>query len=121
MRAYDALRKGNVVGVLADRADGGRQMRVPFLGRPAPLPTAPHTLAARAQAPLIACFGLYEGGNRYRIVFIDLGAPPPPNCRGDELAPCVTRYASLLEHYARNYPMNWFNFYDFWQSMERTA
>lgn len=121
LRAYDALSRGHVVGVLADRADGGAQAVVPFLDRPAALPTAPHILAARAQAPVVACFGLYEGGNRYRIEFVDLGAPPPANTRGAALTPFVARYAALLEAYAVRYPLNWFNFYDYWQATERAS
>lgn len=27
----------------------------------------------------------------------------------------LRRYAQRLEHYARQEPYNWFNFYDFWQ------
>jgi predicted LPLAT superfamily acyltransferase len=70
---------------------------------------------------VVACFGLYEGGNRYRIEFIDLGAPPPADSRGAALTPFVARYAALLEAYAVRYPMNWFNFYDYWQSAEQTT
>ena len=60
-------------------------------------------------------FGLYEGGVRYRVEFVDFGAPAPAGSRGAALQPMVDRYAALLAGYARRYPLNWFNFYPFWK------
>ena len=115
LRAYDALAQGGIVCVLADRVDGAASAaRSRFLSRMAPLPLAPHVLAARSRAAVLLCFGLYEGGNRYRIEFVEFGDPAPPAGSGAALQPVVDRYASLLEQYARRYPMNWFNFYPYW-------
>src|SRR5690606_14978112 len=63
LRAHEALVRGEVVALLADRIEpGAPSLEVDFLGRPALLPLAPHVLAARAQAPVLMCFGVYEGG-----------------------------------------------------------
>lgn len=121
MRAHEALAAGNIVGVLADRTDGAAKLPVRFMGRPTSLPIAPHVLAARSQSPTIMCFGLYEGANRYRIEFVDLGPPASPTSRGDQLQPAVDRYAEVLEEYARRYPLNWFNFYPYWADEEHRA
>jgi predicted LPLAT superfamily acyltransferase len=121
MRAHDALAEGSIVGVLADRTDGAAKLPVRFLGRSASLPTAPHVLAARSQAAVIMCFGLYEGTNRYRIEFVDFGPPSPRASRGDQLQPSVDRYAEVLEQYARRYPTNWFNFYPYWADEDQRA
>ena len=67
---------------------------------------------------MIMCFGLYEGGNRYRVEFVDFGPPPPVTGRGEQLLPAVERYAQILERYARSYPMNWFNFFPYWAHEE---
>jgi len=118
VRAHEALAAGEIVGALADRVDSGATLPVSFLGRSTLLPLAPHILAARSQAPVIMCFGLYEGGNRYRVEFVDFGPPPPVTGRGEQLLPAVERYAQILERYARNYPMNWFNFFPYWAHEE---
>lgn len=118
VRAHGALAGGEIVGVLADRVDGGATLPVSFLGRPTAMPVAPHILAARSQAPVIMCFGLYEGGNRYRVEFVDFGPPPPGPSRGKELSPAVERYTQILEHYARDHPLNWFNFFPYWAQQE---
>lgn len=112
--AHDSLQGGGIVAVLADRFDGGAGFTVPFLGRSTVMPAAPHVLAARSQAAVLMCFGLYEGGNRYRIEFIEFGEAAPVRSRGAQLQPAVNRYAGLLERYARRYPLNWFNFYPYW-------
>ena len=64
---------------------------------PTALPVAPHVLAARSGAPVLMCFGLYEGGNRYRIEFVEFGPAAPAASRGAALQPVVDRYAALLE------------------------
>jgi predicted LPLAT superfamily acyltransferase len=116
IRAHQALQAGCIVGILADRTDAVAKLPAQFLGRPTFLPVAPHVLAARSQAPVLMCFGLYEGANRYRIEFADFGPPASPASRGSELQPAVDRYADILEKYARRYPLNWFNFYPYWAS-----
>jgi predicted LPLAT superfamily acyltransferase len=115
IRAHEAVTRGDIVGILADRVDAGAPcLPARFLGRETVMPIAPHVLAARSQAAVIMCFGLYEGGNRYRLEFVDFGPAAARTSRGDALRPVVQRYADVLEQYARAYPQNWFNFYDYW-------
>jgi predicted LPLAT superfamily acyltransferase len=114
LRAYEVLERGGIVAALADRADGAAHLDSPFFGRPAAFTIGPHVLAARAGASVLMCFGLYEGGARYRIEFAEFGPPAPRDSRGAALQPVVDRYVSLLERYARRTPRNWFNFYPYW-------
>jgi predicted LPLAT superfamily acyltransferase len=114
LRAHEALTRGEIIALLADRVESGAALETKFLGRTTVMAVAPHILAARAEAPVILCFGLYEGGNRYRIEFAEFGATAPPASRGAQLQPAVDRYSAVLEQYARRYPLNWFNFYPYW-------
>ncbi len=116
LRAYDLLTQGEIVAVLADRVDGAASLPVNFLARGTAMPIAPHVLAARSGVPTLMCFGLYEGGNRYRIEFVESGATASSASRGAELQPVVDQYAAMLEQYARRYPLNWFNFYPYWRT-----
>ncbi|MBT9488864.1 MAG: lipid A biosynthesis acyltransferase [Rubrivivax sp.] len=118
LRAHDALSQGSVVALLADRVDGAARRPVQFFGHATAMPTAPHVLAARSEAPVLMCFGLYEGGRRYRIEFIEFGPAAAPTSRGPALQPVVDRYAALLEAQARSRPLNWFNFYPYWSSSD---
>jgi predicted LPLAT superfamily acyltransferase len=113
----EACREGAMVALLADRGRAHETLRrVPFLGKPAPFPVGPWLLAHTLQVPVMLCFGLYLGGNRYRLIFepfaerVDI----PRDARGSVLDDLMGRYVQRLEHYARLYPYNWFNFHDVW-------
>ncbi len=119
LRAHEALVRGEIIALLADRVDAAAQsLPARFFGHTVSMPIAPHVLAARSGAPVLMCFGLYEGGNRYRVEFVEFGPAAPTASRGAALQPVVDRYAQLLEQYARRYPLNWFNFYPYWSSRE---
>jgi predicted LPLAT superfamily acyltransferase len=118
LKAYDIVTGGAMVAVLADRVESAASLPVRFLDRMTTMPIAPYILAARCAAPAIICFGLYEGGNRYRIKFIEAGSTASVTSRGDELRPMVENYAAVLEQHARLYPLNWFNFYRYWDKRE---
>ncbi len=121
LRVTEQLDKGAWVGMLADRAisDSG-MVRVPFLGGEAAFPTAPFRIAALTGRPVILMLGLYSGGNRYELHFETLieSAILPRSNREEVLEQWIRLYASRLEHYCRQAPFNWFNFYAFWASPE---
>ena len=114
----EALDEGALVTLLVDRArPGNAVVTADFLGAPAPFPTAPWLLAAAVKVPVVLCFGLYRGGNRYDLHF-ELFSDSLTIERGNReaaLKAIVQRYAERLAHHARSAPYNWFNFYDFWQ------
>ncbi|HET9444730.1 MAG TPA: hypothetical protein VFO35_00625 [Steroidobacteraceae bacterium] len=115
----EALDDKALVTLLVDRARPGNEVVLcDFLGRPAPFPLSPWQLAAALNVPVVLCFGLYRGGNRYDMyfeTFADTMAVERTR-REQYLREAVVRFASRLEHYARDAPYNWFNFYDFWQT-----
>ncbi len=113
----DALAKGAMIGVMADRAGPGeRTLDVCFLGDSAPLPLGPWTLAAVLKVPVILCFAIYQGGNNYKVTFKQVadGSAVPRGQRRAIVQQNIVLYAEQLAHIARAHPYNWFNFYDFW-------
>jgi predicted LPLAT superfamily acyltransferase len=117
----EALDEQSLVTLLADRARPGNQvMTVDFLGRPAPFPTAPWQLAAALKVPVVLCFGLYRGGNRYDLYFEPFAdqLKLERSRRDAELRQTIQRFADRVAHHARNAPYNWFNFYDFWRAAD---
>jgi len=114
----EGCRDGALVAMLADRGRGHEVLRrTGFLGSPAPFPISPWLLAHTLQVPVVLCFGLYLGGNRYKLVFEPFSEQVqiPRQLRGPALDALIARYAQRLEHYVHVAPYNWFNFYDFWQ------
>jgi predicted LPLAT superfamily acyltransferase len=119
LRVKERLDDGALVGMLGDRSlahDGTAQ--VEFFGEPAGFPLGPWRIAAMLRRPVILMVGLYRGGNRYDIHFERLAdfSAATRETRGAAQREAVARYAARLEHYGRDAPFNWFNFFDFWQS-----
>ena len=115
---YEVCRQGGVVAMLADRGRGNEVLRrTTFLGASAPFPISPWLMAHTLQVPVMLCFGLYMGGNRYRLVFEPFAerVQIPRHQREQALDTLIARYAQRVEHYIHVAPYNWFNFYDFWQ------
>ena len=112
-----ALEQGDLLGMMADRVHAGdRSVTVQFMNRSARLPEGPWILAGALQVPVILAFGIYAGGNRYRLRF-ELLAQRVDLPRADRAA-AIQRYAQTyadrLESQVRTAPYNWFNFFDFW-------
>jgi lauroyl/myristoyl acyltransferase len=105
-----ALRRGEVVAVQGDRALGTRgDVLVPFFGRPAPFPLGPFILARAVGVPLVPAFCLLDADYRYRVKV----AEPFLVARGRE-EDAARAWVSVLEDVVREYPTQWFNFFDVW-------
>ncbi len=122
LRVIEQLDKGAWVGMLADRAisDNG-MVAVPFLGSSALFPSAPFRIAAMTGRAIILMIGLYRGANRYDLHFETLvdSAVLPRAERERVIEQWIRLYASRLEHYCREAPYNWFNFFEFWPNDEK--
>lgn len=124
LAAAEACAQGGMVALLADRAGPLEAQRaVDFLGAPALLPVGPWLLAAALQVPVLLCFGLYRGGNRYRLVFEPFAdcVTIPRDRRDTTLDELLGRYAARLEYYVHVAPFNWFNFHDFWRPAQDSS
>jgi predicted LPLAT superfamily acyltransferase len=114
---HTAARAGALIGLLADRARPGEALReVDFFGERAGFPVAPYLIASLLEVPVVLCFGLYRGGNRYDLYFETFAEELKIARvqRAEQFGQWAQRYAARLEHYTRLNPYNWFNLYDFW-------
>ncbi len=114
---HEAILQGAAVTLLADRArPGNATVPVDFLGAPAAFPSAPWLLAAALKVPVVLCFGLYRGGQRYDLYFEPFSRclEIPRAGRATAVIEITQRFADRLSHYVRLAPFNWFNFYDLW-------
>jgi len=116
-----AMRRGEVVAMLGDRAYGSPVARIPFLGGTASFPVGAYVLAAIAGAPLVHVFNLREPGGHYRFFGFPPQRPqmPPHDQRDARLRDYATRFAQDLETILKRDPLQWYNFYPFWDQTER--
>ncbi len=107
---------GAWVALLADRAAGGRTVTVDFFGRPAEVAAGPWLLAAALRCPVVFCACVYDEPNRYTLLaeplfeVVELDRAD----RDEGVRRHAQAFADRLERLAREHPLNWFNFYDFW-------
>lgn len=117
LKLKEALAAGKLVGIMADRARGAEAtLAVDFLGSPAHFPLSPWQLALALKCPVILGFSIARGQGRYESYFelFSTGFDAPRAARQQVIAEAVQGYAARLEHWVRQAPDNWFNFYPFW-------
>jgi predicted LPLAT superfamily acyltransferase len=113
------INRGEWLAIAGDRVPvhGGRCVTVDFLGHPAPFPQGPWLMAGLLRCPvnLISCLKV---DGRYRIHlerFIE--APSWQRGQRDEaIRNWVQGYAERLARCCLEAPLQWFNFYPYWQT-----
>ena len=111
-----AITRGEIVSLPADRPFGSRKvLRLPFLGREAAFPAGPFTMAVRRDVKgILAAYAIKEARRKYRIILDKIEMPAEGSDREKALS-LASQYVSSLEKVARQWPGQWYNFYDFWQ------
>ncbi|MFZ2161618.1 MAG: acyl-CoA synthetase [Sideroxyarcus sp.] len=118
LKVEQALQRGEFIGILADRGleQGGASVTCEFLGEQTKFPNGPLRIAYMLKCPVLLMAGVYRGGNRYDLYFeelMDMSKGELP--RNEMIRQAQLRYVARIEHYCREAPYNWFNFYDFWK------
>lgn len=119
----EKLERDEWVAIVGDRIavnpQRGGEWRVcwsRFMGQPAPFPQGPFILASILRCPVNLIFALRQQGKLH--IHCEPFADPlvlPRSERQQALQETIDRYAGRLEHYALQSPLDWFNFFDFWQ------
>lgn len=116
--ARECVERGEIVGILADRAPPGHRMvKAPFLGGTAQFPSGPFVFAATLGAPVFLFYAVRTGKRRYEVRFAPFAERVALRraTRQEDLQAVVQRYAAALEEACRRHPFQWFNFFPFWE------
>ena len=108
------LTAGNIVSFPTGRYAGAPKcIEEEFLGAKAKFPQGPFSVATMRGLDVLAVNVMKEGLKRYRIFVTplpyDKEAP-----RREQIRQLAKGYVAELEKRVREYPTQWFNFYDFW-------
>ena len=96
-----ALNRGEIVSMPADRIFGSRKaVSCDFFGDKANFPTGAYNLAKSKNAKIIAVFVMKTNTYAYRLMVREVNS--------------AQEYADALESVVRQYPLQWFNYFDFW-------
>lgn len=116
----DAIARGEWVVMVGDRVpvrQDGRVVEASFLGSPAPFPQGPYILASILKAPVYLMFCVRRRGY-FSVEFSKFAdrIELPRSDRVGAITRYAARYAAELERRVLEAPLQWFNFYSFWQS-----
>ncbi len=117
---YDKIEQGELVVLAADRTPVSNRQRVvkaSFLGAEALFPQGPFIIAGLLKCPVYTLFCIKQQG-KFAIYFEHFqdSIQYQKHNREQLMAQHIQRFAQRLEMYCLREPLQWFNFYDFWQA-----
>ncbi len=121
----EKIAQGELIVIAGDRvpvANFPRVAVVNFLSSPAAFPVGPYLLASVLQCPIYMLFSYRQA--RHSEIHFELLSETikmPRKEREPALAVLAAQYALRLEFHCLRAPLEWFNFYDFWQLPELKA
>ena len=115
----EAFSRGEIIAMHGDRyIEGNKTVVTEFLGKNAAFPIGPVNLAARFNVPAAYVFAVKESNTHYHFYSTPLQNIEFSNNlkkRDAILASAVTKFADAFETVVYKYPLQWFNYYDFWK------
>ena len=113
-----ALDEGNIVSMTCDRVWGSdKAHKSLFFGAEAKFPVGAFRLAAAKNVKTVALFAMKGWGRKYTVIVKPIEVA---EIEGEPAAKKAARladsFAAALEEVLKRYPLQWFNFYDFWEN-----
>ncbi|MGM9735305.1 MAG: hypothetical protein ACI3ZL_02730 [Candidatus Cryptobacteroides sp.] len=110
----EAVSEGGIASMPSDRLFGSsKAVRCSFLGREADFPLGPFAFAVQKAVPVVAMFVMKTGAYRYKAYPYVLDVPASGD-RRERARMLAGEYVDRLEKVVREYPWQWFNYFDFW-------
>ena len=111
----EALQKNELICLHADRfVEGSSTESMVFLGGPARFPIGPFVLAATFGVPVSVVFAFKENAGHYHFY----GSAPivrrDSEPKNEFKRRLMANFVSQFEEKVKRYPVQWFNYYNFW-------
>jgi predicted LPLAT superfamily acyltransferase len=111
----NALLEKELVAIMADRINHDKyKVALPFLGQMAYFNKNPFQIAYSSQKNLIAFFVVFTQMNTYKVIhkkiILDFSLS-----KEDTIKKAMQEYVFLYETLLQEHPLQWFNFYNFWE------
>jgi predicted LPLAT superfamily acyltransferase len=117
-----ALQNGEIVSMPCDRNHGSaKSIACDFLRGKANFPVGAFALAANYDVAVLAIFVIKVSVKKYKVFVKDLRLSDMEFGTNDSKnlklhIPCLVKaYVKELENIVKQYPLQWFNFYEFWK------
>ena len=110
-----AIDRGDIVSMPADRIFGSQKSaECEFFGQTAKFPLGAFAMATQKNVAALAVFVMKDGMKKYHIIVRKITADSAANHRV-QMSQMAQSFATNLEEVVRQYPTQWFNYFDFWK------
>ncbi|MXN89996.1 lipid A biosynthesis acyltransferase [Flavobacterium sp. Sd200] len=110
----EALANNELICLTGDRYfEGVKCLAEPFLGKEANFPAGPFLIASRLKVPVAFVYVMKEKKLHYHLYAREAVVK-----HRDEKALLKT-YVESVESMLKKYPLQWFNYFDFWQAFKK--
>ena len=117
----NALMDKGVVAMMGDRASNANGViYTKFFGQSACFNKNPFQIAYKMDVPILLYFVLFEKKQVYKFEYIPIYLDKTKN-EAEAIEEALELYVKTYEKFIRQYPNQWFNFYDFWNAKEKIA
>jgi predicted LPLAT superfamily acyltransferase len=118
----EALANKEIIAMHGDRhIEGNKTIALDFMGRPALFPIGPVNMAAKFRVPVSFVFAVKETSSHYHFYATPLhrvAFTTNLRQREENFREALNIYVRKFEEVLRKYPLQWFNYYDFWKFPE---
>ena len=109
----NALSKNELICFTGDRYfDGSKFLETELLGKNAKFPAGPFMIASRLQVPVAYVYVMKEPNLHYHL-YTRIAEVKHRDSNG-----LLQSYVQNLESMLQKYPLQWFNYYDFWEDVD---
>ncbi len=107
---HAALERGGLVVITGDRyLPGSKYLTEKFMGAPAKFPLGPFRLASRLKVPVLFVY-VMKGKKRNYQLYARTAEAKELDAQG-----MLKEYTESMEWVLKKYPLQWFNYFDFWE------
>ncbi|MFZ4563759.1 MAG: acyltransferase [Bacteroidales bacterium] len=117
-----ALANKEIIAMHGDRfLEGNKTVILDFMGKPAAFPIGPVNMAAKFNIPVSFVFAVKERSTHYHFYATPLTKvvfTTNLKKREENFCEALSLYSEKFEEILQKYPLQWFNYYDFWKLPE---
>ncbi|WP_294206420.1 lipid A biosynthesis acyltransferase [uncultured Chryseobacterium sp.] len=111
----DALSRNELICFTGDRYfEGSKYLEGELLGKSARFPAGPFLIASRLGVPVVYVYVMKEKKLHYHLY-----ARMAENVKKRDAQGLLSSYTKNLETMVRKYPLQWFNYFDFWDDINQ--
>ena len=116
MAAARALRKGKILGFLADQDAGPGGAFIDFLGKTASTPMGPAVFSKKFKAPVLPCFIIRKPDGNHKVIIGEVMRYKDTGDSDKDLYDFTLKMTRILENVIREHPTQWLWFQKRWNT-----